>query len=330
MVKKERNQEIDLMKGLLTLAMILCHCLQFFGKEDQGVEKILVNVINLTTFSGFLFCFGFVCCLAYFQGDTRRGIVHMLRNMVRLLLAFYISGLAYMAFKEQKIFRKALIREILTLRRYPGWSEFLASFAAVLLVGAILLPALRKTNGWVVIAAAAASLAGCFLPYEKITNPWLALFIGSGSYTTFPVLQYGVYFVAGIWAARRKKWPDWKLFCGAVVLSAPCIWYYWKYDGLPGRFPPSALFIGGGALGVWLCHLLAGALGKLRSVTIIGKPVEALSFIGRNSLYYLLMSNILIFAVAGSKFSYRANGYAYGFYLVLLVVLTYLERQIRK
>ena len=48
MVKKERNQEIDIMKGLLTLAMILCHCLQFFGKEDAGIEKILVNVINLT------------------------------------------------------------------------------------------------------------------------------------------------------------------------------------------------------------------------------------------------------------------------------------------
>ena len=39
MVKKERNQEIDIMKGLLTLAMILCHCLQFFGKEDAGIEK---------------------------------------------------------------------------------------------------------------------------------------------------------------------------------------------------------------------------------------------------------------------------------------------------
>ena len=30
----------------------------------------------------------------------------MLRNMIRLLLAFYISGLAYMAFKEQKINEK--------------------------------------------------------------------------------------------------------------------------------------------------------------------------------------------------------------------------------
>ena len=63
MVKKERNQEIDIMKGLLTLAMILCHCLQFFGKEDAGIEKILVNVINLTTFP--VFCFALALCAVW-------------------------------------------------------------------------------------------------------------------------------------------------------------------------------------------------------------------------------------------------------------------------
>ena len=68
MVKKERNQEIDIMKGLLTLAMILCHCLQFFGKEDAGIEKILVNVINLTTFSGFLFCLALCAVWLIFRG----------------------------------------------------------------------------------------------------------------------------------------------------------------------------------------------------------------------------------------------------------------------
>ena len=110
--------------------------------------------------------------------------------------------------------------------------------------------------------------------------------------------------MAGGCASKRKIWPDWKLFFGAASLCTPCFWYCGKYYGLPGRFPPTALFIGGGALGVWIYHLLAGALGKIKSVTIIGtiigKPVEVLSFIGRNSLYYLLMSNILIFAVAGS------------------------------
>ena len=206
MVKKERNQEIDIMKGLLTLAMILCHCLQFFGKEDTGIEKILVNVINLTTFSGFLFCFGFVCCLAYFQGDTRRGIVHMLRNMIRLLLDVLIFPVSLIwHLRSRRSFRKDFIREVLTLRRYPGWSEFLASFAAVLLVGALLLPALRKTNGWVVIGAAVVSLASCFIPYEKITNPWLALFIGSGSYTTFSGIAVRCLLCGGRLGGQTKK-----------------------------------------------------------------------------------------------------------------------------
>ena len=61
------------MKGLLTLAMILCHCLQFFGKEDAGIEKILVNVINLTTFSGFLFC---LFCLLHAEADALFRLVH--------------------------------------------------------------------------------------------------------------------------------------------------------------------------------------------------------------------------------------------------------------
>ena len=59
------------MKGLLTLAMILCHCLQFFGKEDTGIEKILVNVDQPHAFSGFLFCFGFVLLSGLFSGGHK-------------------------------------------------------------------------------------------------------------------------------------------------------------------------------------------------------------------------------------------------------------------
>ena len=53
-----RKREIDIQKGMLTVAMMLCHCIQFFGKEEYGLQKILVNLINLSTFSGFMFCFG--------------------------------------------------------------------------------------------------------------------------------------------------------------------------------------------------------------------------------------------------------------------------------
>ena len=67
-----RNREIDICKGILTVTMILGHCIQFFGFEEQGVQKILVNVINLTTFSGFLFCFGFVSNLLIMRTEASK------------------------------------------------------------------------------------------------------------------------------------------------------------------------------------------------------------------------------------------------------------------
>lgn len=325
-MNRKRNQEIDIMKGLLTLMMILCHCIQFFGYENKGVEKILVSFVNLTTFSGFLFCFGYVCSLAYYQGELKRAVLRMGRAVLRLWIAFAISGLGYVALVEHKIFRKDLILSILTLQNYPGWSEFLASFAAVMLVGIILFPLMKRMNFWMLLVIALAGALGCFLPYDKITNPWLALFVGSTNYTTFPVLQYGVYFAAGVWMANRKKRLDWKIFLWSAAYSLPCIWFFWKNGCLPGRFPPTALFIGGGALGVFLYALIAGGLRKTCGMSVLGKPAEGLSLIGRNSLYCLLMSNLLIFAVAGSKFSFRSNDYAYGFYLVLLAILFYFNR----
>lgn len=87
--------------------------------------------------------------------------------------------------------------------------------------------------------------------------------------------------------------------------------------------------IGGGSSSVFLYALAAKGLDKTRGIRVVGKPAQLLALVGKNFLYYLLMSNILIFAVAGSKFSFRSNDYAYGFYLVLLMVLFYLN-QIKK
>lgn len=66
-VSTGRKREIDILKGILTITMILCHSIQFFGVEKDPVQGLLVNVINLTTFSGFVFCFGYVGEMAYFQ-----------------------------------------------------------------------------------------------------------------------------------------------------------------------------------------------------------------------------------------------------------------------
>ena len=183
----ERNRSVDICKGILTVTMILGHCIQFFGFEEEGLQKILVNVINLTTFSGFLFCFGFVGNLAYYENRTfRRSAWKLAKNAARLLIAFYVSGIAYMAFVEDKIFRWDFITEILLLKRYPGWSEFLASFAAMMAAGILLYPLMKRMNGWILAGIAVVSGAACFLPYGEIHNSWLALLAVPGILPPFP------------------------------------------------------------------------------------------------------------------------------------------------
>ena len=75
-----RKREIDIQKGMLTVAMMLCHCIQFFGKEEYGLQKILVNLINLSTFSGFMFCFGYTNQIAYYRKEWKNSFGKMLKT----------------------------------------------------------------------------------------------------------------------------------------------------------------------------------------------------------------------------------------------------------
>ncbi len=321
---KTRVREIDIMKGLLVLAMILCHCIQFFGDESAGLQKYLADFINLTTFSGFLFCFGYVCELIYYQKSFRKAAVKMGKNAVRMLFAFYISGIAYIAFAQRKSFSFERIYRVLLLWEYPGWSEFLASFAAVLAVGIVLYPLMKRMNGKVFLGITVVSLVGCFLPYEQIHNPYLALLAGSKDYITFPVLQYGVFFAAGVWFCKKKTSWDGKTLAAAVLAGTAFGIYYVSSGSLPGRFPPGILFICGGIAGVYLYRLLSLTLKMAAEKSqIINRAVSAIENIGMNSLFYLLMSNLLIFAMEGSKFKYPSRNFAYAYDLIILFILYY-------
>ena len=257
-----RKREIDILKGILTITMILCHSIQFFGVEDDPVQGFLVNVINLTTFSGFVFCFGYVGEMAYFQKGWMEGACKMGKNMLRILIAFYLSGIAYVALVEGKIFRIDFIREVMFLKKYPGWSEFLVSFSAMLLIGILCFPVLKRMNGKILILSALISGSLCFLPYDKIQNSWLALFVGSRHYVTFPVLQYSFFFAVGIWFCKKQIKCKWQIMVISICLGLPCLFYYGKTAYLPERFPVSVWYLFGGCLFVYLYYLLACSYGN--------------------------------------------------------------------
>lgn len=317
-----RKREIDILKGLLTVSMILCHSIQFFGVEKDSVQRTFMNLINLVAFPGFVFCFGYAGYIAYFRNNRMESTKKMLINALRILVAFYISGIAYVALVEGKIFRIDFIKEVLFLQKYPGWSEFLASFVALLVVGIISFPVYRNINGKILTFVALVSGMACFFPYDLVQNSWLALLVGSRHYITFPVVQYSIFFAAGAWFGKKEIRWQWQILVLCICMGIPCMYCYIMTGSPPERFPVSIWYLCGGFLFVYLYYLLSCYLERVRN-KVLKQVAIYLEHVGADSLYYLLFSNLLIFALDCSKFSFRSVGYAYIYFIVILLVIKY-------
>ena len=329
-----RARRIDILKGILTLQMIFAHCIQFY--VDLGRNPAALHIsdyINLTTFSGFLFCFGYASHLAYFSKGWKEAAGRMFKNGLRLLAAFYISSFCYVVFVEKIPLRLDLALEILLLQRLAGWSEFLLSFALVLVLAGILFPLYQEKCKWGLPAMAALSILTCVLLYPGTDSFSAVVGQGSGASFTgslvggirgayFPVIPYGIYFLAGIWFARKQAGFRKLIF---VLACAGTIWhtidYLWISDGQPSRFPLSLAFLIGAALFVYLYYLLALMLESRQQMP----PVRYLAGVGKNSLFYLLLSNLIIFAVTASRFYRKEINYSIGLFLVILLVTGYLQ-----
>ena len=126
-MESKRNNTIDKMKGLLVVQMILAHTLQFFSQPTK-VAVTISSYVNLSTFSGFLFCFGYVSYLAYFQKEWP--VRRLLNGFGKTILAYFLSGVGFwivLAGRPDKI------KGLLGLKELPGYSEFLFSFALLYL-----------------------------------------------------------------------------------------------------------------------------------------------------------------------------------------------------
>lgn len=121
-------------KLLLVIGMVTAHVFQLLYKGESCRSLIFMfsTYINAITFSGFLFAFGCATQLAYLR-KPKDDILKkkLVKNGLRLLLAFYISGIAYTTLVTQKMSLVAMLK-ILCLWEIPGYSEFLLSFAMLM------------------------------------------------------------------------------------------------------------------------------------------------------------------------------------------------------
>ena len=299
-----RDRSIDVGRGLLVIIMVYGHVMQFFG-DSQIFPLVgdLINIINLTVFPAFVFYFGATAVLAYLRKPYMSALPGMIRTVLRTYAVFCLSGIGYRILRENKAFAVGTVRRVMQLTDIPGWSEFLISFALyglLLIVGYVIFDWL-SSKPFACLLVRVVCVACCeIVPYGSVPTH-LALFIGGRDFSYFPIVQYMPYFLAGMLYAQGSRRLRWGLLAFSVIASLAGI-AYWHFWGFPSRFPPSWgwILLPGALVGVvvllsrTICGLAASWLGK-----VIDVLCGVLGHFGGASLYYLLTSNLVLFALAG-------------------------------
>ena len=287
--KPARAADLDLFKTMLVWGMIIAHCIQLLAFRPKPAAMAISDVVNLITFSGFMFAFGWGLGLS--RGAPKSWWAR-LYPVLLLGLATWVSEFAFMALVEKAKFDGALIYNILTFSRLYGWSEFLASFFVLYAIIAVARPWLIAIGErwYLMVPAAIACLAATWIVVSR-DIPLLATLVGTTNFASFPIIPYLPWFLLGIFYARNPEHPraaDWVLAAIATALCALWTAYYGEY---PGRFPPTVLWIAGPALILMLYLLVARVVGRRVPIP------RVLLGTGRHVLAALLVSNLIIFGL---------------------------------
>ena len=326
-MKKERDRSIDLLKTFLVIGMILCHCFQLIGQSNK-ISDIISMFINLITFSGFLFCFGYAVSIAYLNKDKKDVTRKILKNCFELIIVFYLSSIAH-EILITKDFTLIKLLKILVLSEIPGHSEFLAGFFVLNILTSIFFNQLKrlvKSNKYIIIFTVVASLLLTFIPYQYIKINQIGLIIGSTQFYCFPIIQYLGYYILGIVFNQYRIKFNVKFFI--ISMSCTIIFIlYSKLLGIPSRFPPSMFWIIGGIGLIYVYYLISIYLSSK-----IDKNSK-IYFIGENTLYFLLGSNVILFLLSGIyniKLNFISNIIATILIILLCYMIIYIIKSSRK
>jgi hypothetical protein len=288
---KSRNVHLDITKGVLTLGMVGAHLISFCSDQNISYLRNFAYITNLVSFSGFLFSFGYGTYLAYF-GKKNIPFNKIIKSSGKILLGFYISGIAYRSLLNANEFNVSKILDILLLRDIPGYSEFLPAFAIILIIGAVLHKTISHilNNRVLLMILVLFCLSFTKIDYGIIKSPQLALILGTTEFPTFPVVQYFPLFLLGMYFAKNNIIYNNKLLFVSSFTTIIFIMYSYLFHH-PSRFPPSILWIVSSAALVYLYFLLSYLLYKYKIINTY------LSSVGSNILFYLVVSNSILFTI---------------------------------
>ncbi|MGB7137602.1 MAG: acyltransferase, partial [Acidobacteriaceae bacterium] len=320
----QRQTQIDLMKGLLVVAMIWGHVGMMLGKPDSYAWDAFFFVAAAGVFSGFFFCYGFAVWWSYFNRPVfpRQ---RMLSAALKCYAAYLISGCAYRILLQGQ---KPDVHLLLTaglLVRIPEMSEFLLAFALIILIAA-LFPAMIRLATRSPRSFAAFSLVCLALTRLHVPSAWppiVGLFLSQPKSDCFPVILYLPLFLMGAFVARhRLPYNRVAAMIAGAVFVMFCVAGVMRHRYVtPDRFPPNAVWIIGSAAIVYLFLGIGIAARRLPRIA-----QNYLNATGQSVLYYLVLSNLLIFALAALGYAYRLNVLDRNLtFLFLMAVLLFLQ-----
>ena len=291
-VRTDRCVELDVFKTFLVLGMVFAHVVQIVQAPIDGFTAGLSNVINLVSFSGFLFAFGWGTALSARSGRVRP-VWERLQGPAKILLAFYLSGIGAVILTDGNGWSAARILGVVTLMDLPGHSEFLASFfvlsLAMVWLGRGLGHVVRRPACLMACVAASAAF-GC-LPFDGPDLPWLTIFVPAPDNTYFPLAPYAMWLFLGAFYADRTEPFGGIDLCLAASATYALLTVASITGSLPSRFPPSTVWVIGPAL--FLLLYRAASMAIVRRIAVPRLWTSP----GRHVLIYLVASNLSLFAV---------------------------------
>ncbi|MBD8068664.1 acyltransferase family protein [Bacillus sp. PS06] len=321
-ISKVRDHSIDYFKGLLVIGMVYTHALQFFSDPSMFPSiHISTEFFNLITFSGFVFCFGYVNQLAYYSKPFSLVGKKMFFTGLKTIVAFYISGLAFQVFIGRLPLTFETVMPIVLLQVIPGWSEFLVSFTLIIFIGLVFFPIFiwlsRRPKA--ILGFSLLLLVTTFINYSQVESTYLGILIGTDLFPTFPVIQYMPYYLIGMYFGKFQIGFQWRYVFASSLGTIIFIVYLAVYKGqLPGRFPPSIFWIVGPSFFLYIYYLVSRLLNRW------GIGAGFLKIMGENVLFYLIISNVIIFSLASVLESFIIGPWRGLFFTIfLLFVITY-------
>lgn len=304
----QRSTEIDLTKGILTIGMVFAHIIQFFSINQNILLKSISEFTNLVSFSGFYFSFGYAVWIAYLQKETIpwKGVI---KTVLKCYFAFLISGVTFLILACNSPLNLKVIFSVALLRSIPGYSEFLISFAIVTVVSSLCAPFVSWCTKSIknILLACLLFIPFTFLPKEMTYDPYIGLFIGGRGFAYFPVIQYMPIFLLGVYFARHKVKYHTTLLLTCILLTL--LYILLRVNNISiSRFSPSVtwLFCSAGLVYIYYCT-------SILINRYCGKTIKKyLNAVGQNVLFYLLLSNMIIFSCVALGFGGRLSSFEIG------------------